>query len=258
MYMENRKKLGIIGGMGSRAGALFLKKVIDYSPADTDQDFLEIIFHNNSQVPDRTRAIVYNERSPVNDIAKSIHLFNQQEVEVIALACITSYYYYDQISEFTPAKIMNPLQLVAECIANEHHNIQRVGVLATTGTVNTRLFHTALANCGVEIVTLDPNDQENLFMNAVYGKNGFKSAHISAHAKDLLDKSVKKLAALNVDIIIGGCTEVSIGLEQSAMDIPFIDVVDLLARKTVDYCYNLDTKKYESLRNGQESNTYCI
>src|SRR4051812_41760806 len=101
--MKNKKKLGIIGGMGSRAGSIFFQKIIDYSPADTDQEFLEIIFHNNSVIPDRTRAIIYNEVSPLNDILKSIDLFNQNKVEVIALGCITSYYYYNQIITHTRA-----------------------------------------------------------------------------------------------------------------------------------------------------------
>src|SRR5580693_8367646 len=96
-----KKKLGVIGGMGSRAGSFFLQKLIDYSPAEKDQDFLEIIFHNNSSVPDRTRAIVYKEASPLSHILRSVDLFNQNEVEVIAMGCITAYFYYDQIVSHT-------------------------------------------------------------------------------------------------------------------------------------------------------------
>lgn len=45
--MKSTKKLGIIGGMGTRAGMSFMNKVVDYSPAARDQEFIEIILHNN-------------------------------------------------------------------------------------------------------------------------------------------------------------------------------------------------------------------
>jgi aspartate racemase len=240
--MQTKKKLGIIGGMGSRAGVVFLKKIIDYSPAGTDQEFLEIIFHNNSAIPDRTRAIVYNEASPLTDILKSIDLFNQNKVEAIVLACITSYYYFDQLKNYAKARILNPLDLINEYIKEEYPGTKRVGVLATTGTINSGLFRRAVDNFTVEIVTLKPRDQESLFMRSVYMAGGFKSAVISGEARDLMTRSVEKLINLKVDLIIGGCTEVSIGINPRDIKIPFIDILDLLARKTVAYCYNMDLK----------------
>src|SRR6266702_6173274 len=97
----DKKKIGIVGGMGSRAGVFLLKRIIDHSPAETDQEFPEIIFHNNSMIPDRTRAIIYNKRSPFSDILRSVDLFNQNNVELIAMGCITAHYYYDEIAAYT-------------------------------------------------------------------------------------------------------------------------------------------------------------
>ena len=85
--MASNRKLGIIGGMSSRAGALLFKKIIDASPALTDQEFIEIILHNNSAVPDRTRAIVRGEESPANGILRSIKLFNKNQVDLVVRAC---------------------------------------------------------------------------------------------------------------------------------------------------------------------------
>nr|WP_295873269.1 amino acid racemase [uncultured Chitinophaga sp.] len=241
--MYKKKKLGIIGGMGSRAGSFLLKKIIDYSPAITDQEFLEIIFHNNSITPDRTRAIIYNEPSPVSSLLKSIDLFNNNQVEVIAMGCMTAYYYFDQIFPYTGARIINPFQLIGEYLRDEHPRVTRVGLLATTGTVKTGLFHKALKDCGVEVVTLPLRKQEELFMRAVYMKNGFKSAHISDEARVLMLTAFRELGALNVDLIIGGCTEVSVGVDAASVDFPYLDMLDLLARETVDYCYHSDFVK---------------
>lgn len=235
-----KKKLGIIGGMGSRAGAFFLQRIIDHSPAETDQEFLEIIFHNNSLTPDRTRAIVYNETSPLESILRSVDLFNQNQVEVMALGCITAYYYYEQICRHTDATVLNPLHLVNACIRHEHPRAKRIGLLATTGTINSGLFHESLNRHDLQVITLDPDDQEEIFMRSVYMRNGFKSAHISGYAKQLLHTAIEKLGEQQVDVIIGGCTEVSVGMHSAVIDFPYIDALDLLARKTVDYCYNAD------------------
>ncbi|HEX9508916.1 MAG TPA: amino acid racemase [Puia sp.] len=248
--MFHKKKLGIVGGMGSRAGAFFLQKIIDFSPADTDQDFLDIIFHNNSSIPDRTKAIVYNEPSPLPDILKSVELFNRNEVEVIALACVTSYFYYNQIAAHTTARVLNPLHLIADCIREEYGQVRRVGLLATTGTINCGLFHQELKKCNVEVVTLKPPYQEEVFMRAVYMKNGFKSSTICQLARDLMNESINKLKVLDVDLVIGGCTEVSIGVDPRTVTIPYIDVVDFLAHKTVDYCYNHNIKRSKIYING--------
>ena len=156
--MYARKKLGIIGGMGSRAGALFLNKVIDYSPALTDQEFPEIIFHNNAAIPDRTKAVIYNGPSPMEAIKRSLDIFNQNKVDVVALTCMTVHYYYDNISGYSSSKVMNPLRLIAEYIAEEHPEARRVGVLAGTGAINSGMYHKALAPCNVEIVTLDAEE----------------------------------------------------------------------------------------------------
>lgn len=239
----HRKKLGIIGGMGSRAGVFFLRKIIDYSPAETDQEFPEIIFHNNSLIPDRTRAIVYHERSPLEEIYKSIDMFNENDVEVIALACVTSYYYYNHVKDRTCARVINPLHLVAEYVRSSYEGVARVGVLATTGTIRMGLFHKALKDCGANVITLDPHDQEALFMESVYGRNGFKSAYISDEARGLMNEARERLTAKGVDLIIGGCTEVSIAISPDEITTPYIDTLDLMARKTVEYCYDIVEEK---------------
>lgn len=242
--MQNKKKLGIIGGMGSRAGACLLQKIIDYSPAETDQEFLEIIFHNNSCVPDRTRSIVYNEPSPLKELLRSVNLFNENKVEVIALGCITAYYYYKHICNKTSAKVINPLLLALEQLKKEYAGVTKVGLLATTGTIQSRLFHSAFSQHQIEVITLGSEDQENLFMKSVYMKNGFKSAKVSLHARELMKEAMERLSCKeNVELIIGGCTEVSLGLDPASVAFPYIDALDLLAKKIVTECYQSDLIK---------------
>jgi aspartate racemase len=95
----------------------------------------------------------------------------------------------------------------------------------------------------MEVITLQPEEQEALFMQSVYMKNGFKSARVSTYARNLMDESLEKLKRREVDVIIGGCTEVSTGVDPSTLEFPYIDALDLLARGTVACCYNASLVK---------------
>lgn len=233
--------------MGARASAVFLQKIIDYSPALTDQEFIEIILHNNALIPDRTRAIVYQETSPVQELLRSVEIFNENNVDVIALACITSYHFYKDISPFSKGQIIHPVQLIRKHIKENLGNVKRVGLLATTGTLKSRLFAEEFENYGIELVTLNQVDQEKYFMESVYMKNGLKSASISEKAFDLLMTAASKLAGAGAEAIIGGCSEVSIALNQNMLSVPFIDAIDLLALESVNLCYDVQNETISSI-----------
>jgi aspartate racemase len=77
-------------------------------------------------------------------------------------------------------------------------------------------------------------------------KGGFKSATISDEARGLMNYSVQKIIDANVDVIVGGCTEVSIGVDPRKIAVPFVDALDLLARKTIACCYDLELKNIKA------------
>ena len=232
------KKLGIIGGMGARASSQFLQKLIEYSPALSDQEQLEIILHSNSRIPDRTKAILYSKDSPLPEMLRSVKIFNENQVEVIVLACITAHYFYDQLLQHTNATILHPVQMVGEYLVKNHLHVRKVGILATTGTLKSALFHRELEKRGLTLVTLNEEDQERYFMQSVYMEYGLKSARISEEALDLFGKCIPPLLEAGAEIIIGGCSEVQIALNQKQVEMPFVDAIDLLAQETVHYCYN--------------------
>jgi aspartate racemase len=233
--MKKTKKLGIIGGMGSRACSLFFNKVIDYCPADKDQDFIEIVVHNNTDIPDRTRAIIYNEASPLKEIKRSIRLLDRSGVDVIVLTCNTAYYFYDQFSHFAQARILHPVELVRQHL--QEGRFSKVGLLATTGTIQSGIYHKEFWKHGIPLLTLDPGDQEDLFMRSVYMENGLKSSSISNSAIRLMHTAMQRLLDMGADAIIGGCTEVPLALNADNVPVPFIDPMDVLARAVIAACY---------------------
>ena len=54
----DKGKLGVIGGMGPQATLQFCQRVIDLTAAQTDQEHIPTLILNDTEMPDRTEAIL--------------------------------------------------------------------------------------------------------------------------------------------------------------------------------------------------------
>ncbi|MCD8156116.1 MAG: aspartate/glutamate racemase family protein, partial [Clostridiales bacterium] len=87
------RKLGIIGGLGPMATALFMQMIVEMTDADTDQDHIEMIIYNCPQIPDRTRYILgESTENPAPTLLELGRKLQRQQVSLIAIPCITSMY----------------------------------------------------------------------------------------------------------------------------------------------------------------------
>lgn len=236
--MKPKRKLGIIGGMGSHATLWFFQRLIALSRAEKDQDYPEIIIHNNSNVPDRTQAIINGGESPVEQLRMSIDLLNHSKVDIAVMACMTAYYYYDDLVHHFSGKLLNPLELIATELLTNALLIGRrkIGLIATTGFITSGILNRHLEPLGFEIVCLNPEDQEQFFMDPIYRTNGIKSGVINEEVRSLFLHQVPLLKDKGAEVIIGACSEVPL-IINSTQDIPFIDAIELLATKTLQHCY---------------------
>ncbi|OMQ08256.1 aspartate/glutamate racemase family protein [[Flexibacter] sp. ATCC 35103] len=232
------KKIGIISGMGTKAGLEFLNKFISRISADNDQDFPEFIFHNNSSIPDRTKSILNIGPSPIEELRRSLSLISDYRVDYIVSTCITSYHFLNQIEDSYSGNLINPFELIIEKLKNNFPQVQKIGLLATTGTLKSKMFERAFEDLSFEIITLDGYYQEEKFMKSVYMNGGFKSSHTTAEAHELFSDAVDKLIELGADLIIGACTETQFGMANKKIHIPYIDIVDLLVGEIIDLIYN--------------------
>lgn len=243
--MKSNKKLGIIGGMGARAGANFFQKLIAFSPADKDQDFIEVIMHSNSMIPDRTRAIAYDECSPLDELIRSVKMLNACDVNLIVLTCNTAYYYYNDFVHYSDAPILNPAHLLRQFV--EENDFRNIGLLGTTGTMCSRIFCNELESVNRQVVRLSKWEQENIFMKSVYMENGLKSSVVSLEAVDLMYRAAHLLIQRGADLIVGGCSEVSIALQPDRLPMPYVDTMDLMAKTAVLECYENQLTTYEHI-----------
>ena len=98
--MKNPKEkiLGILGGMGPYATLDFIKHIYDNtSDISVDSDHIRVVTDINVKLPSRTRAILFNEQSPVDGMVSSIKKLSELGASVIAVPCNSAHYFYNSV-----------------------------------------------------------------------------------------------------------------------------------------------------------------
>jgi aspartate racemase len=111
--------------------------------------------------------------------------------------------------------------------------VRRVGLIATTGTVQAGIFQKSLSRIGKELVLPTSEIQEKNVMKAIYGKDGIKAIGSSKTSKRLILQASQTLIRRGAQAIIAGCTEIPLVLREGDLSVPVIDPLTILARSAV-------------------------
>ena len=115
----------------------------------------------------------------------------------------------------------------------EYQQISKVGILATSGTLQTKIYDEELENNDLIPIVLSENDQMTLVDPSIYDKGyGIKSNSdpVSKNAKENLEKAIDVLGNDGAEAIILGCTEIPLAINKKHYGpIPLIDSTKVLA-----------------------------
>jgi len=127
--------IGIIGGMGPLATADLFRKIICMTKAASDQEHIHIVIDNNTEIPDRTRAILYGGATPLPALARSALKLEVMGADLLLMACNTAHYFYDQMQPFIHVPMLHMPEETAFEV--QRRGLTCVGLLATDGTCQT-------------------------------------------------------------------------------------------------------------------------
>lgn len=239
--MAERKTLGIMGGMGPMATAYLLQLIIEMTDAKTDQEHLDVIVFNRPAVPDRTAYILDPTKpSPLPVLQASARSLEQLGVGYLCAPCVTSHYFHREISGCVHVPFVNMLRETAA----ELHGAgrQKVGIMATTGTVRTGLFQSALSEFGLQALLPSPACQE-LVMALIYDEI---KAGLPADPEKFA-RVAEELYAAGCDSIVLGCTELSLIKKTTPLGAGYLDALEVLAKRCVQLCGGALKPAYENL-----------
>ncbi len=230
--MKKRERvIGILGGLGPEATNKLCAEITALTPAKKDQEHLRVITFNNPKVPDRTKAILGQSKSPVRELQRTARALQHAGADFILIPCNTSHYYLRSVQRSVDIPIINMVEETVKNVVKNHPEVKSVGILATTGTMYTGLYEKALEKYGLIAVKPTDEEQEGLVMEAIYGEKGLK-AGFHDYPYLLLESAAQKLLEKGAQVVIAGCTEIGIVLNKPPFII--IDSSRVLAEVAVE------------------------
>lgn len=234
------KTLGVIGGLGPMATAYFMQLVIDMTDAGTDQEHIPMIVYHSPQIPDRTSYLLgKSKENPWPYIMDCGKKLEQAGAERIAIPCITAHTQFHEIQENVSIPVLNIIKETAEYLSKEH--IHRVGLEATEGTIQSQMFQKELEQQGIEVI-LPTAPKQEMITHIIYD-------NIKAGKRvdmDYFRQVEQEFYKNKAEIIILGCTELSMIHRDECIGHGYLDAMEVLARTSVLQCGTLK-KEYHCL-----------
>jgi len=228
---EQKKTIGILGGMGPDATADFFVKIVAFDKAERDQDHLHIFVDCDPSIPDRTKYILGQGPDPLPALLASARRLEAAGAQVAGISCMTAHYFLPMLRKLTSLPFISALEVMAAAIRAEYPEVRKLGILATLGTKKAGLYEENLR--GYSILWPDQSIQETKVMEAIYGTGGIKAGNLGEGPRSLLLDAALSLILAGADAIVAGCTEVPLVLSQEYLDVPLIDPMVLLAKALV-------------------------
>jgi len=238
-----KKRIGIVGGMGSYAGLDLLKKVYDVTPSKSDAEHFPVSLVSAPQkTTDRSEFLLgHSSKNPSAGILHIIEELVLQGANVVGIPCNTAHAktILNKVMESLPegVTLVHLIDSVVDYILINYPHVKKIGVLATSGTIAAGIYSDALTEKGLQAVNPSNEMQESYVMSSIYSEDfGIKaySNPVSDRAKKYLLKAADELIEKGAQIIILGCTEIPLAItKESYKGSICIDATKILAQQLV-------------------------
>ena len=232
---KQQKILGVVGGVGPSATVDFLDKIIRNTPATSDQDHIRMIVDHDPTIPDRTAYLLGEGTDPTASILAACKRLETYGADLMAIPCNTAHAFIEPIQRQLSIPIINMLLETAQYIDDHHGKVKTIGLLATNGTLKSRIYHDLIEQTSRGVVVPDAAHQD-LLMNAIYG---VKAGSTEGNNLDEFRLVLAHIINAGAELVILGCTELpllSARIDMNDESIPMLDPGEILARKCVKVC----------------------
>lgn len=212
-----KKTIGILGGMGPLATADLFQKITLHTAAACDQEHPRVCIDSNTEIADRTAALLHGGADPVPEMVKSARRLESIGADFLIMPCNTAHNYYEAVCASVGIPVLHMIALTRDAL--KARGVKCAGLLATDGTVQTGIYQRTFAGSGVELLTPDAEGQAAV-MDIIY--NGVKAGDL-AHDVSAFRRSCESLLARGAEVLILGCTELPPAFDIYRLDYPHVD-----------------------------------
>ena len=215
--------IGILGGMGTQAGLDFCNKLAMLNRGKIDQEYPLFILYNKSNIPGRPESIGVQTRTfsslprnaenttKYNEVLKSLlegcRSLEKSGCKFIVIPCNTAHYWYQDLKRKIKIPIINMPKEVFLHTKKICKKNSKIGLLATEGTLRTKIYEKLFRNEYKLIKPLDSLQIESVNKTIKHVKMG----NIKLAEKSIRP-AINYLIKNNCKKIILGCTELPIAI----------------------------------------------
>lgn len=227
--------VGVIGGMGPLAGADYMTKVIELTPAERDDEHVPMIVCSCPQIPERVAPILGSGASPLPELLDRARFLVEAGCKALTMPCNTAHFWYD---EMAAAAAGVPFIHIADAVVSElkRRKVPKgpVGLIGTQGTVKGRIYDDRLKAAGYTLARA----AEATMADVVYPGIKLVKRNKLPEAAVLFESAVKDVVELTgAPVVLLACTEIPVALAnpQGWLAEHTLDPNRALAQATVDW-----------------------
>ncbi|MDP8101328.1 aspartate/glutamate racemase family protein [Phocoenobacter atlanticus] len=226
------KRLGIMGGMGPMATVDLYSKITALTPANCDQEHIPIVIDSFPQIEDRTAYILTQNESPLDKMIESATRLEKAGAEALLIACNTAHYFAEPIQQKIDIPIISIIDAVVEKLKDHNttaeQELKKIAILATNGTIKSKLYQTKLELSGFEVINISQPQQDTL-MDCIY--LGAKAGKVENYQNDFQ----KLIDNIEADAYVAACTEIPLFIPNLKGEYYIIDATLELAKKAIKF-----------------------
>ncbi|MEL6702972.1 MAG: amino acid racemase [Bacteroidota bacterium] len=242
---DEQHAIGVLGGLGPYAGLDLVRTLFDETEAHRDQEHLPVtLISYPGRIPDRATWIADQDApSPVPAMVEILRRLDNAGCAVAGIPCNTAHapvlfdHLTDALSiEGRSLKLLHIIDAIVAHVTEIAPEAQRIGVLATSSSIQNRLHEVGLKAAGLEAVRPAPTVQETLVQPTIYDDTwGLKAqSQPTARARQNLLDAIDHLKAEGAEAVILGCTELPLAIpEPEVAGLPMVNSTRALARALI-------------------------
>lgn len=226
--------VGVLGGMGPLATIDFMSKMLKATNASADQEHIPVIVSSIPQVPDRTKAFRGEGESPLAAMLDSAQRLKAAGARLLVVACNTAHLWFDEIEQAIGLPMIHLVDAaIADAVVLAGPQ-GKIGLLGTDATLASGLYvNRASAATAERIHWLLPTAGEMMDL-VMPGIDAVKAGDLP-RGRRLLGEAARSLQSRGAAVVILGCTEIPVVLDNVDSPVPLVDATAALARRAVEW-----------------------
>lgn len=233
MTETNEKKvIGVIGGIGPEASANLYIKMIHYMQkkynAVQDADYPPMIIYN---VPMKG----FDETGIVDGELVKLQLINAANklqaagAEVVMIACNTVHHFQDDIISAINIPFLSIIEETSK--RAQTANYKNVGILCSQSTNDLKLYNQRFLGENTRIFYCNPEQQNivnGVIESVMAGTHGLREIRA-------LNAIIYDLERQGAEVVILGCTELPLAITQQDCHLPLFDSLNIIIEESVNF-----------------------